>query len=98
MKTKIVVCPTLRYAFYEWHRLADTYSDMWANICRKPMSLTSKMGVKYIFLSENETDKLKGFHGEFISWDEVEPQEISDRNLKMWHDVYAEEKRRERSE
>ena len=29
---------------------------------------------------------------------EFEPQEISDRNLKMWHDIYAEEKRRERSE
>ena len=29
----------------------------------------------------------------------VEPQEISDRNLKMWHDIYAEEKRRmERSD
>ena len=28
----------------------------------------------------------------------VEPQDISDRNLKMWHDIYAEEKRRERSE
>lgn len=24
----------------------------------------------------------------------VEPQEISDRNLKMWHDIYEEEKRR----
>lgn len=23
-----------------------------------------------------------------------EPQEISDRNLKMWHDIYEEEKRR----
>ena len=28
----------------------------------------------------------------------VEPQEISDRNLKMWHDIYAEEKRREGSD
>ena len=27
----------------------------------------------------------------------VEPQEISDRNLKMWEDIYAEEKRRERN-
>ena len=27
-----------------------------------------------------------------------EPQEISDRNLKMWEEIYAEEKRRERSE
>jgi hypothetical protein len=24
----------------------------------------------------------------------IEPQEISDRNLKMWHDIYEEEKRR----
>lgn len=28
----------------------------------------------------------------------VEPQEISDHNLKMWEEIYAEEKRRERSE
>lgn len=75
MKTKIVVCPTLKYAFYEWHRLADKYSDMWTYICRKPMSLTSKMGIKYIFISENETDKLKGFHGDFIRLDEVNPLE-----------------------
>jgi len=27
-----------------------------------------------------------------------EPQEISDHNLKMWHDIYEEEKRRERSD
>lgn len=73
MKTKMVVCPTLRRAFYEWHKLADTYSDMWINICRKPMSLTSKTGVKYIFCSENETYKLKGFHEDFIRWDMVEP-------------------------
>jgi hypothetical protein len=26
------------------------------------------------------------------------PQEISGRNLKMWEEIYAEEKRRERSE
>lgn len=75
MKTKIVLCPTLRYAFYEWLRLADTYYDMWADICRKPMSLTSKTGVKYIFCSENETDKLKGFNGDFIRLDEVDLQE-----------------------
>ena len=29
---------------------------------------------------------------------EFEPQDISDRNLKMWEEIYAEEKRRERSE
>ena len=27
-----------------------------------------------------------------------ESQEISDSNLKMWHNIYAEEKRRERSD
>lgn len=75
MKTKIILCPTLRFAFYEWHRLANMYSDMWVNVCRKPMSLTSRMGVKYIFHLENEMDKLKGFHGDFIRWDEVDPQE-----------------------
>ena len=79
MKTKIVLCPTLRFAFYEWQRLADTYADMWVNVCRKSMSLTSKTGVKYIFRSENEMDKLKGFHGDFISWDEVDPQESEDK-------------------
>lgn len=78
MKTKIVVCPTLRYAFYEWHRLADKYSDMWVNICRKPMSLTSKMGVKYIFCSEDEVDKLKGFHGHIIGVGTVNPHEGSE--------------------
>lgn len=73
MKTKIVLCTTLRYAFYEWHRLADTYSDMWVNVGRKPMSLTNRMGVKYIFLSENEIDRLKGFNGDIIGCNEVEP-------------------------
>lgn len=29
---------------------------------------------------------------------EIEPQEISDCNLKMWHDIYEEEKKRERSD
>lgn len=73
MKTKIVLCPTLRFAFYEWHRLADTYSYMWVEICRKPMSLTSVTGTKYIFCSINETDKLKGFYDEvFINIDEID--------------------------
>ena len=79
MKTEIVLCPTLRRAFYEWHRLADTYPDMWVNVCRKPMSLTSKMGVKYIFCSDNETDKLKGFHADFTSIDDIELQESDDQ-------------------
>jgi len=72
MKTKIVLCPTLRRAVYEWHRLADTYPDMWVDICRKPMSLTSVLGVKYVFHSETETDIIKGLRGDLISVDEFE--------------------------
>lgn len=46
------------------------------------MSLTSIYGVKYIFRSDNEIDKLYGFHGDIISVDEfeIEPQERSDKN------------------
>jgi len=82
MKTIIVSCPTLRRAFYEWHRLADNYPDIWINVCRKPMSLTSKYGVKYIFRSENEIHELKGFRGDIIAVDDlllVEPQESEDK-------------------
>lgn len=74
MKTKIVICPTLRRAFYEWHRLADTYADMWVDIRRKPMSLTSALGVKYVFCSEAETDIIKGLHGDLISIEEIDIQ------------------------
>ena len=75
MKTKIVLCPTLKFASYEWHRLVDTYPDMWVKVSkRNPMSLTSKYGVKYVFYSENETDKLKGLRGDFISWNEIDPR------------------------
>lgn len=80
MKTEIVLCPTLRRAFYEWHRLADTYPDMWTDICRNPMSLTSIYGVKYIFRSDNEPDKLYGFHGDVIVVDEFELPESEERN------------------
>lgn len=48
------------------------------------MSLTSKMGTKYIFCSENETYKLKGFHGDFISWDEVDPRESEDKDYEIF--------------
>ena len=34
---------------------------------------------------------------EIMEW-MIEPQEISDRNLKMWEEIYAEEKRREGSD
>ena len=78
MTTKIVICPTLRRAFYEWNRLADTYPDMWVDVCRNPMSLTSKYGVKYIFHSENETYKLRGYHADFISIDEFDMKSESE--------------------
>ena len=71
MKTKIIIFPTLRYAFYEWHRLIDTYPDSWVEVCRKPMSLTTKDGTNYVFHSESEVYCLKGCHAEFISPDEI---------------------------
>ena len=71
MKTIIVLCPTLRRALNEWHRLADTYPDMWINVRRKPMSLTSKYGVKYIFFSENEPEKIRGLYGDIVSIDDI---------------------------
>ena len=74
MKTKIILCSSLKFAFYEWHRLADKYYNMWANICRKPLSLTSTTGTKYIFWPEYEIDKLD-ISGDFISVNEVNPQE-----------------------
>ena len=72
VKTKIVICPTLRRAFYEWQRLANTYPDMWTNICKNPMCLTSTTGTKYIFHLEDELNKLRGCHADFISIDEFE--------------------------
>lgn len=81
MKTEIVLCPTLRRAFYEWHRLVNAYPDMWTDVCRKPMSLTSIYGVKYIFRSENETDKLRGLHVDIISIDEL-PNAESEEDTK----------------
>ncbi len=62
-------------ALYEWRRFADAYSDMWVDVHRRPMTLTSKTGVTYIFHSKAEVDKLKGYHADFISCDEVDPLE-----------------------
>ena len=79
MTTKIVLCPTLRRAFYEWHRLADTYPDYWVNVCEKPMSLTSVLGTKYIFCSVNEVDKLAGHKSDdFVAIDEISPRPESE--------------------
>ena len=75
MKTKIVICPTLERALYEWRRFANAYPDMWIDVRRRPMTLTSKTGVTYIFHSKAEVDKLKGYHADFISCDEVDPLE-----------------------
>ena len=75
MKTEIILCPTVRVALYAWHRLTDTYPDMFVNICRNPMSLTSITGTKYIFCPENETYKLKGLRCDFISIDEFDIHE-----------------------
>jgi hypothetical protein len=46
---------------------------MWVNMNRKnPMSLTSISGTKYIFITENEMDRLLGFNTDIISIDEFE--------------------------
>jgi len=71
IKTRIILCPTLRRAYYEWHKLATTYPDMWIKCCRNPMSLTSVTGIKYMFYLENEIDKLRGRRADFISVDDI---------------------------
>lgn len=71
-KLSIVVFPTMRQAVYEWRRLKNTYSDAWIECRQYPMSLTSVTGMKYMFYSETETDKLRGLRGDFITIDDIE--------------------------
>lgn len=40
----------------------------------------------------------KGYYDALHKQAESEPHEINDRNLKMWEEIYAEEKRREWSD
>lgn len=71
MNTKIIVFPTYKRAIYEWLRLRDMYPDCWIDTSRNPdISLTSKMGVKYLFIPENQPDKLRGVHTDIIHFDE----------------------------
>lgn len=70
MNSKVIVFPTYRHALYEWHRLIDKYPDCWTAISKNPMSLTSKMGVKYLFIPDNQPDRLRGICADIIHFDE----------------------------
>ena len=70
MNTKVIVFPTYRHALYEWQRLIDKYPDCWTAISRNHMSLTSKMGVKYLFIPDNQPDRLMGICADIIHFDE----------------------------
>ena len=70
MNSKVIVFPTYRHALYEWCRLRDKYPDCWTAISKNPMSLTSKMGVKYLFIPDNQPDRLRGIHSDIIHFDE----------------------------
>ena len=70
MNTKIIVFPTYKRALYEWNRLRDTYPDCWADTSKNHISLTSKLGVKYIFIPGNQPDKLRGIYADIIHFDE----------------------------
>ena len=78
LKEVIIVCPTLRRAFYEWHRLAENCTEMWVDVCRKPMSLTSVTGTKYIFHSENEQRYLYGTNANIIAIDDFVGEKTND--------------------
>ena len=64
---RIVMCNTLRRAFYEVNELAHKYPDLWIEKNRKPLSLTSIFGVRYIFHSETEVYALRGSRSDIIS-------------------------------
>lgn len=68
---KIVLCDTLRRAFYWFNELAYKYPDLWIKKSREPMSLTSTYGVRYIFRSKTEFDKIRGARADIISIDKV---------------------------
>lgn len=71
MNTKIIVFPTYIRALNKWNEIVDMYPGCWTAISRKPiLSLTSKMGVKYIFIPENQPDRLRGVHTDIIHFDE----------------------------
>lgn len=76
------------------------------NVCRYCL-IQNKYGDMMVARWDGQGWEQMYQYGEYIE-DEViawmplpkpyEPQKISDHNLKMWEDIYAEEKRRERSE
>lgn len=72
MITKVVVCDSLREAFYYWHKFAAKYYDTWVEVHRKPMSLVSNTH-KYIFHSQFETDYLRRYSkDDFVSANEFD--------------------------
>ena len=67
----------------------------------KAYKITAELNLKkFIAESREVAQALNEFADniERIEKKYTEPQEISDRNLKMWHDIYEEEKRRKESE
>lgn len=61
------------------------------------IEITAEMNLKKIIAESKEVAQaLNEFADnlERIEKKYTEPQEISDHNLKMWHDIYEEEKRR----
>jgi len=67
MVEKYVLFPTLRKAINEFERLQKTYPNMLVKAQIHPMTLESVHGVRYIFCTETEADKMRGTTAEFIS-------------------------------
>ena len=63
--------------------------------------ITAEMNLKKIIAESREVAQALNEFADNIEQIEkkyTEPHEISDHNLKMWHDIYEEEKRRKESE
>ena len=68
----------------------------------KAYKITAELNLKKIIAESREVAQALNEFADNLEQIEkkyAEPQEISDHNLKMWHDIYEEEKRRtERSD
>ena len=71
MIDKIVLCNTLRSAFYWFNELNRKYPSLWIAKSRESMSLTSTYMVRYIFCSATQADKLRATRSEIISIDKA---------------------------
>lgn len=63
--------------------------------------ITAEMNLKGIIAESREVAQALNEFADNLEQIEkkyAEPQEISDRNLKMWEDIYAEEKRRKEND